>query len=944
MRAATLELAMTAILAAWAASATAAPQEPRQPQIPDLPVEKYELSNGLEVILHEDHTVPIVSVNVWYKVGSKDEVLGRTGFAHLFEHLMFQGSEHLEGEYFAPLEPIGAQLNGSTSTDRTNYYETVPSSALELALWLEADRMGFLLPSLSQEKLDNQRDVVKNERRQRVDNQPYGLVQERLLEALYPEGHPYHHSTIGSMADLSAATLDDVKGFFRQHYNPNNASLCLAGDFEPEQAKALVEKYFGPIPAGPEIEPLDDQVPTLEAAVEVDLTDRVSLPRAYLSWPTVPEGDDDEAALDVLSSVLGQLDKESRLEKALIYDAPLASQVFAYHGTSAITGAFAVIATANPEGELDGIVEQIDAEIARLRDEGPTDDEVLKAQNTTESSLIFGLQAVGTRADFLNQNNVAFGDPLAYRGYLEDLFEVTPEDVQRVANEYLGPGRVRIDVAPGDPTPRDPEESIALEALEEVEDPAIEDDFDRSNMPSMGAPPEFAPPPVERRTLSNGLEVLVVNRPELPILSMELVVKAGADRAPIGKDGIAELTADLLTEGTTSRDAQQLAGELSRLGASISASADIERMTLSLSTLTKHTDAALELFADVLLHPAFAEGDLQRRRGLLVAGLLRQRDSADAIADRVFPVLLYGADHPYGRPVEGTLETVPTITREDIAEFHGMLFRPNNASLIVVGDTTAESIVDRLEAAALGDWKAGDLPPFMLPAPEPAPSGPLYLVDRPGSAQSVLSVGEIGVPRNTPDYFALTLLNGVLGGQFSSRINLNLREDKGYTYGARSSFDYRLGPGPFEAGAAVQTDVTAPALVELHNELTGIIEDRPVTAQELADARGRLVLSFPSGFETTGGVASRLEALVLYGLPDDYYTTYQDNLQGVTPEQITDAADAHLHPDRMTILVVGDRDTIASDLDALPFVPAIAERTIDGDPADAPATEAGAGP
>ncbi|RUL88594.1 M16 family metallopeptidase [Tautonia sociabilis] len=928
-----------ALLLTPAPLAAAGPQddEPRRPQIPDLQVEKYTLPNGLEVLLHEDHAVPVVSVNIWYKVGSKDEDEGRTGFAHLFEHLMFQGSEHLDGEYFAPLEPLGARINGSTNTDRTNYYETVPSNALELALWLEADRMGFLLPALDQEKLDNQREVVKNERRQRVDNVPYGQVQERLLAALYPEDHPYHHSTIGSMADLSAASLEDVKNFFRRYYNPNNASLCLAGDFDPEQAKALIAKYFGPIPAGPEVEPLPPQVPTLDEPVTLAITDRVSLPRVYLNWPTVPYGHPDEQALDVLASVLGQLDKQSRLEKALIYDEPVASQVVAFHPTSALSGTFTVIATGRPETVLDDLVARIDAEIARLQEQGPTDDEVLKAQNETESGLIFGLESVAARSDYFNQNNVAFGDPLAYREQLQRLFDVRPEDVRRVAQQYLTPNRVRMDVTPGAPTPRAPEVAAnAAVAVDLVADePPVIDSFDRSVMPEPGPAPEFSPPPVERRALSNGLEVLVVSRPQLPILTMDLVVKGGAVLVPEGKDGVAELTADLLTEGTAHRDAQELAGALSRIGASISASAGIESLTVSLSTLTKQTDTALGLFAEVLLDPAFRQADLERQRGLLMAGLLRQRDNASAIASNVFPILLYGKHHPYGRPVEGTLETVPAITRDDITAFHSLLFRPNNAALIVVGDTTADAIVERLEASPLADWEPSDVPPATLPAPEPAETGTLYLVDRPDSAQSVLRVGQIGLPRDTPDYFPVTVLNAVLGGQFSSRINLNLREDKGYTYGARSTFSFRKGPGPFVAGADVQTAVTAPALSELHRELVEITSgDRPVSQQELADAKGQLVLGFPGGWESTGGVASQLEALVLYGLPDDYFTTYQETLESVSLDQVRDAARTHLHPDRMTILVVGDREAIASELEGLPFVPSISLRDEQGNPVD----------
>ena len=418
---------------------------PRKPQVPELKVEKYTLANGLEVILHEDKSTPVVDVDVWYKVGSKNEKTGRTGFAHLFEHLMFQGSKNHNKEYFEPVEKIGAQINGSTSTDRTNYYETVPSNYLELALWLEADRMGFLVPALSQAKLDNQREVVKNERRQRVDNQPYGQSMEKMLEALYPADHPYYHSVIGSMADLSAASLDDVSNFFRTYYSPNNATLVISGDFDAAKAKAWVEKYYGPLPRGPEVAKLTAMVPKLSAPKSVKMTDRVALARAQLTWPTVERGNSDEKALDVLAAVLGQLPKENRLFKALSYDRQLAAQVFAFHPASALTGTFTVSITARPDqnANLDELVKLADAEIARMIAEGPTADEVAKAQNSEEADLNKGLQSAHGKAEFLHSNNFFDGDPLAYKKEMEKLFEVTPADVQRVAKKYLTANRVR---------------------------------------------------------------------------------------------------------------------------------------------------------------------------------------------------------------------------------------------------------------------------------------------------------------------------------------------------------------------------------------------------------------------------------------------------------------------------------------------------------------------
>ena len=816
------------------------------------------MPNGLQVILHEDHTTPVVGVNLWYRVGSKNEKLGRTGFAHLFEHLMFQGSEHHDNEYFGPLEKLGAQINGSTSEDRTNYYETVPSNALELALWLESDRMGFLLSALTQAKLDNQRDVVKNERRQSYDNRPYGQSSEKLDAALYPESHPYHHSVIGSMADLSAASLEDVSAFFRTYYAPNNASLCVAGDFDPAGAKKLIAKYFGPIPKGPEVSQPKPDVPKLDAPKRVTMTDRVSLPLTELVWPTVPTANPDEPALDMLAAILGGLDKENRLYRALIYDRQLAAQVSASHPTKTLAGTFNVTLLARPGQKLDDLVKIADAEIERLKTEGPTAEEVLKAQNTQESELVVGtLQSMTKRADTLNQYNVIFGDPLAYKDELKKVFAVTPADVKRVANQYLTADRIRLDVNPGPPTERAPEVAVDKEKQEPFKNPpavAIKDDFDRSKMPEVGPTPQFTPPTVVRRTLSNGLEVLIAERHNLPLLTLDLVVKGGETLVPKGKEGLASLTADLLTEGTKTRNALELAGDLAEIGASIDASGGLESSTLSLTTLTKHTPRALELYTDVLLHPSFPDKELHKLRLQRLSRLKSRLDQPEGVAGVVFPRILYGQDHPYGRPDLGTPKTIEGLTRDDVVAFHKRLFLPNNAALIVVGDTTPDAIMSTLEQA-LQDWKKGEPPESKLPEPPAAKGVTVYLVDKPAAAQSYLAIGHVGQPRSTPDYFPLTVLNAVLGGQFSSRINLNLREDKGWTYGAHSHFHFRQGPGPFQAEGAVQTNVTKEALVEMLKEIKDITGSRPVTAKELAFAQGRLVQGFPSKFETTSGVA-----------------------------------------------------------------------------------------
>ncbi|MDX2036982.1 MAG: pitrilysin family protein [Isosphaeraceae bacterium] len=902
---------------ALAATAPLALGAGREPQIPVLKVEKYKLANGLEVILHQDRSTPVVGVNIWYKVGSKDEVVGRTGFAHLFEHLMFQGSEHHDKEYFGPIEKVGAQINGSTNTDRTNYYETLPANALELALWLESDRMGFLLPALTQAKLDNQREVVKNERRQRVDNVPYGQSSEKLLEALYPPTHPYHHSVIGSMADLSAASLDDVSAFFRKYYAPNNASLVIAGDIDIPATKQLVEKYFGSLPAGePVARPKPVDAPLTESK-HVRMTDRVALDRVQLVWPSVHRGHPDEPALDILAAVLGQLDKENRLYRPLMYDKQLAANASAFNSASDLAGTFAVIATARPGVSLDELVAIADAEIRRLQTDGPTESEVAKAQTSQETQLIVGLQSATRKADFLNAYNVQFGDPLAFGNELKALFAVTPADVARVAKKYLSGNRVRLDVTKGPASPRAPE--VATAPQEPTSKPAerapIRDDFDRRVQPPLGPTPRFSPPAIVRRKLSNGLDVLIAERHELPILTLNLVVKAGDALAPADKVGLAPMTADLLTEGTKTRNAIQLAGELSDIGASLNAGSGDESANVSLTTLTKHVDKGLELFSDIVLAPSFPESELERLRKQKLSALLRRTDSAGGIAGVVFPKLLYSTEHPYGR--SDSAKTLSAITRDDVVDFYRKVYVPNNAALTVVGDTTPDEITAKLEKA-LGSWKPGETPKVELPTPATAKTSTIYLVDKPGAAQSVLSVGKVGVARSTPDYFPLMVMNSTFGGQFSSRINLNLREDKGYTYGAQSRFDFRQGPGPFQASTSVQTAVTKPALAELMKEITDIAGPRPVTSQELEFAKDRIIKGFPSRFETTFGVAGTLADLVIFGLPDDFFTTYQSKVEAVSLDEVARVASKYLDPESMVILVVGDKSKIEAELGSLP--------------------------
>ncbi len=911
----------------------ASPAAAASARIPPIAFEKYRLPNGLEVILHEDHSTPIVGVNLWYHVGSKNEHPGRTGFAHLFEHMMFQGSKHYDRDYFGPLQEAGGRLNGSTNQDRTNYWETVPSNYLELALWMESDRMGFLLPAMTQEKFENQRDVVKNERRQSYENRPYGLAYETLLAALFPPDHPYSWPTIGSMADLDAASRDDVARFFRRYYHPGNASLCIAGDFDPPEAKRLVAKYFGPIPAGPPVEKLPPRPVHLAEDRRIRMTDRVGLARLYMVWPTVAMFTDDEPALEILADVLSG-GKTARLDKSLVRTRQIAQHVQAFQNSQEIAGAMMVVATARPGHTPAELESAILEEIRRLQQDPPSPEEVERAVNRLEAQLVRSLESVsdfGGRADRLNMYNVFTGDP----GYLEKDFPrylaVTPAAVQRAAQKYLSGPRVILEVVPGKetaiiPDPRAEAARRRQELARSVHEPplppepAIPEDPARTSLPGPGPAPRFALPPICRGKLKNGLEVLVVENHELPTVNLHLVLRVGRSYDPADKLGLAALLAAVWDEGTTHRTAEQIADELAGIGATLSITTDWDATVARLFTLKRHLPQALDVYADVLQNPTFPEAELARERNIALGRLLQVRDEPDALAALAVAAALYGQDHPYGFPQYGTLATLKAIAREDLARFYQTRVIPEQASLIAVGDVTLAELLPVLDSA-LGQWRSASPPPLDPPLPPPSPpKGPrMILVDKPGAAQSVIAATLIGTQRNSPDYHAVVVMNSIFGGQFSSRLNMNLRESKGYTYGARSWFDWRIRqPGPFQAVASVQTAVTAPAVVEFLKEFRGMIGGKPVTAEELEFSKAYLTRGYPAGFETPGQVASHLEVLVEHRLPDDYFNTFIPKVSAVDSAEVLRVARQRLALDQLTIIIVGDRAKIEQDLRNLP--------------------------
>ena len=861
--------------------------------------DKFTLPNGLDVILHEDHTLPVAAVNVWYHVGSKNEEPGRTGFAHLFEHVMFEGSKHHKGSFFDPLQKVGANLNGSTTPDRTNYWENVPSNYLELALWLESDRMGFLLDALDQKAFDVQRDVVKNERRQSYENRPYGMAYLTLQPTVFPAPHPYNWPTIGSQEDLDAAELDDIKDFFRKFYAPSNASISIAGDIDPDNTRRLVERYFGDLPPGPPINRIHRMDSELNGTASLVLRDRVQLPRLYLVWPTAPAFDDEQPALEVLSAILGD-GKSSRLYRSLVYERQIARDVSVYHYGQEIAGEFFVQVTANAGQSLEEIEAIVERELDALRQSGPTEHEIQRAKNRIESQHVRQLERVGGfggRADQLNYYNTYTGDPAGINTDLDRYLAVTADDVRRAAKTALGENMVRLTVLP------EQQLSAAAAAL------------DRTAMPGAAPSPSFSPPVPTRATLSNGMEVVIVEKPGLPVVAQGLLLRAGGVTDAADKPGIASLTAAMLTEGTATRTSRQISDEMEFLGSQLRGSASREFATLSTETLTAHWRHALEIMADVAQNATFPDNEFDRVRSERLTDLSRIADSPQAIAGRASQALLFGTGTRYGHPLSGTEAAVKALTRDDLAAHHAARYSPEGTTLILVGDISRDDAIKQAEAT-FGGWQRNSATDSDGDADGMPDDGAttIYLADKPGAPQSVIRSGYLTVPRHHPDYLALNLLNYILGGQFSARLNMNLRQDKGYSYGYMSSIDWLTGPSALTAGGSVQTEVTRESVAETIKEFEEIRSARPVTQEEFAAAVNGILRGLPNQFETHGQVLNQLVRLVAFDLPDDYFSSYADEVVKLTLEDIHRAAEAHIKAGALKIVVAGDAESIEPSL------------------------------
>ncbi len=912
-RPAALAVALATALSAGAYAPQARAAEP----VPvDIAYESFTLPNGLRVIVHTDRKAPIVAVNIWYHVGSKDEPSGRSGFAHLFEHLMFNGSENAPGEFFTPFKAIGVtDQNGTTNSDRTNYFQNVPTTALDTALWMESDRMGHLLGAVDQATLDEQRGVVQNEKRQGM-NQPYGQLREVMTYALYPKGHPYHHSVIGSMNDLNAAALEDVKGWFRTWYGPNNAVLVLAGDIDVATAREKATKYFGHIPASPTMSQPKVDVAVLKQAGRTELEDKVPQVMVRRVWNVPQTGTRDADMLDLFSDVLGG-SASSRLDRRLVHEEKLVDSVGTGNWASQLSGNFFVNAMVKQGVDPAKVEAIIEEELAKLVAEGPTADELQRAKTSVQAGFIRGIERIGGfggKADVLAACAIYEKNPGCFRDSLNAVAQATPAQVRAVGAKWLrnpshvfvvkpGARKELVEAPAGTPAP------FALPAVNPRFKTTASNVDRKTGVPITTSFPDLKFPKLQRATLKNGTKVVLAERHDVPVVQMSYEFRGGYSADPAGKSGTASFTMGLLEEGSGDLDALAFAARAESLGANIGAGAGLDNSNAYLSALKQNLEPSVALFADMLRKPRFAQAEIDRVKGQWIAGIKQEKAQPAAIVARVLPALVYGEVHPYATPRTGTgtEEAIAGLGRDDLLAFHRNALRPQDATLVVVGDTTLKDIVPVLDKH-FGTWESTGTAAVATTIPRVSNPGKprVYLIDQPGAVQANLFAAQL-VPSSTDaGATAFDMANMVLGGDFTARLNMNLRETKHWSYGARSGASPAVGQRIWMASAPVQIDKTAESVAEIKREIAEYTSgQRGATADEVGRMQKILTLSLPGAYETARSVMGTIGSNVLYGRPDDYVFMRKAEIESMTPAKVDAAAQA-LDPNALTWVVVGD--------------------------------------
>ncbi|MFC1542969.1 M16 family metallopeptidase [Candidatus Neomarinimicrobiota bacterium] len=926
-------LAIVMFVAGACATLLTKPSEEAQPAF-SIDYEKYTLDNGLDVILHRDQSDPIVATMIRYHVGSNREKPGRTGFAHLFEHILFQESENVgQDEFFKNIQEAGGTLNGSTYSDGTNYYNTVPKNALEMVLWMESDRMGFLLGKVTQDAFANQQDVVMNEKRQGVDNVPYGHTSYILGKLLYPESHPYSWQVIGAFEDLQSATLEDVKEFFRTWYGPNNATLVIAGDFDRDQTIAWVEKYFGEINSGPPVadpESWNAKLDEIKRAFHED--NFANSPQLSMVYPTIGERHPDANALNILGDLLSS-GKKSPLYKVIVEERKLAPSARASQRSLEITGSFSLRIGAFPNVNLTEVEKTIFESLERFETDGFTDSDLARIKAQTERGFYDGISGVLNKARMLADYNEYFGSPDYIGKDIQEYLDVTREDVMRVYNTYIKDkpyvltsfvpkGQVNL-VAEGSerfPIVEDPiipdriaDEPPAEPGAETVVE-KTPSSFDRSVMPPNGPDPLLTIPAVWKHTRANGVPILGIQNTEVPLIQFSLVLKGGQLLDSMDKLGVASLVANLMTEGTKNKTPIELEEAIDELGSSISVSAGRETMTIQARCLRRNFAPTYALVEEILLEPRWDETEFTRIKEQRLESIRRASINPTSISSNTFNKLLYGENSILGNPTSGHIETVERITIDDLKTYYQSSFSPDVAYIVIVGDITKEEAVETFKSLET-KWQPKEV---VFPEQPELPAidrSRVYFVDVPGAKQSQIRVGCLALPFTHPDYFATTVMNYKLGGSFNSILNIILREEKGFTYGARSSFSGGSYPGTFAASSSVHSAATLESMQIVRDEMIKYTQGIPL--EDLQFTKDALIKSNARRFETLSALRGMLDQIARYGLPDDYINDQERIVQDMTLAKHQQLAQQYLPADRMVYLVVGDAATQLESLKEL---------------------------
>ena len=884
--------------------------------------EKYELANGLDVVLHQDKSDPIVSVAIQYGVGSNREKTGRTGFAHLFEHMLFQESENVgQDQFFKKIQDLGGTLNGGTWKDGTIYYEVVPNNALETILWLESDRMGYLINTVTESAFYNQQEVVQNEKRQRVDNNPYGHTSWVIDKNIYPEGHPYNWQVIGELVDLQNATVEDVREFYDKFYGPNNATLVLAGDFEKEDAKALIEKYFGEIVRRQEVAPLEPMPVTLNETKRLYHEDNfATTAQLNMVWPTIQQYTEDAYALDFLGEILSS-GKKAPLYKVLVKEKELTSRTTAFNSSQQIAGAFRVIITANNGVALNDVEAGIMEALQRFEEEGVTDRDIERIKAGLETQFYNGISSVLGKSFQLAQYNVFANDPGFIQQDIENIKKVTKEDVMRVYEKY-------IKNKPFVLTSFVPKGQMELVADNSVKAPVVEEEIkenvaktvvdkneeiaktpskiDRSVQPEAGPSPSLSIPESWSSTLANGMKVYGIAQNEIPTVSFNLVIEGGHLLDNMEKNGVANLMTDIMMEGTANKTPEELEEEIEMLGASINMYTTRESIVIQGNTLVRNLEATLKLVEEILLEPRWDEDEFARIKTATINQIKRSDANPNAVASRVYNKLLYGENHIFSYPTSGTEASVNAITIDDLKAFYESNFSPSISRFHIVGKVNQETALAALQNLE-NNWKAKDVTIPEYPIANNRDKSSLYFVDIPNAKQSVINVGYIALPRTDPDFYPAEVMNYKLGGSFSGNVNMILREEKGYTYGARTRFSGSKIPGTFTASSSVRTNTTGESVAIFREQIKKYKEG--ISEADLTFTKNALIKSNARRFETQGSLLGMLQEMSAYNLAPNYIENEEEIVRNMTLEQHKALANKYLDESKMAYLVVGDATT-----------------------------------